>query len=243
MSRFAPQDESPRALDIVAGRYDGGIAFADRQIGILLDALKERRLSENTIVIVVGDHGEGLLQHGIMHHGKHIYEELVRVPLLMRWPGHIPQGSTFASPVELLDVAPTLFDLLGIDAQTLPLKGRSLARALLGKETYDAADRPVFLFRRHYDKGKVPGIEGYMYAVRAGDWKYIDAPQEKRRELFNLAEDPGERNNLFNSRRDIAADLQETLDAWREANTVGPIKFTAISEVDRQALQALGYVE
>ena len=243
LSRFEPQDRRASALDVQVGRYDGGIAFVDSQIGVFLDGLKKRRLSENTIVIVVGDHGEGLMQHGLMAHGENLYEELVRVPFLMRWPGHIPEGSIFESPVELLDVAPTLFELLGMDVRTPPLKGRTLARALRGEEIYDAADRPVFLFRRHYEKGTYPGIEGQMYAVRSGDWKYIDGPDEKRRELFNLADDPLERVNLFKSRRDVAADLQERLDAWREVNTVEPTEHAAISEVDRQALEALGYVE
>lgn len=242
LSRFAPQDESPRALDIQIGRYDGGIAFVDSQIGIFLDALEERRLSENTIVIVVGDHGEGLLQHGRMNHTINLYEELVRVPYLVRWPGHVQNGSTFASPVELLDVAPTLFDLLGIDVHTLSLRGRSLARALRGEEKYDAANRPVFLFRRHYAKGRFPGIEGRLYAMRAGDWKYINGSKEKRR-LFNLAEDPFELSNVFDSHRDVAAHLQEKLDAWREANTIEAVTQTVISDEDREALEALGYVD
>lgn len=243
LSRFAPQDESPRALDIEIGRYDGGIAYADSQIGIFLDGLKRRGLSENTIVIVVGDHGEGLGQHGHMNHGINIYEESVRVPFIVRWPGHVRKGSAFASPVELLDVAPTIFELLGIDAHGLPVKGRSLAKVLRGEEAYDMADRRVFLFRRHYDKGTFPGIEGQTYAVRSGDWKYIYGPDEKRRELFNLAEDPLEHNNMIRSREDIAVDLQATLDAWREANTAEPIRDRPISEEDRQALEALGYVQ
>ena len=242
-SRFASPHESPSPLDTEIGLYDGGIAFEDAQVGAVLDALKARQLSENTIIIVIGDHGEGLLQHGLMNHGMQIYEEQVRVPFLMSWPGHIQPGSSFASPVELLDLAPTLFELIGIDVQEHPMKGRSLARALRGKESYEAADRPVFLFRRHYNEGEIPGIAGQMYGVRAGGWKYIDGPAEQRRELFDLVADPLERSNVFSSRPDIASTLQQMLDTWREETSVDPLEQPEISEEDREALRALGYIE
>ncbi|MCZ6893888.1 MAG: sulfatase, partial [Gammaproteobacteria bacterium] len=134
LSRFAPSEEHPDPLDVSVGRYDGDIAFTDYQIGLFLDALEERGLEDNTIVVIVGDHGEGLMQHDHMGHGWHIYEESVRVPFLLRWPERIQHGLVFSAPVELLDVAPTLFDLIGLDTQALDLKGRSLAAALRGDD-------------------------------------------------------------------------------------------------------------
>ena len=243
LSRFTPEDASRQSLDFTIGRYDGGIAYADHQIGIILKGLKKRRLHKNTIVIVIGDHGEGLLQHGYMHHGKQVYEESVRVPFLIQWPAQIPPGQTFSSPVELLDLAPTLYDLLQIDATELSLKGHNLANALRGKEAYDAPQRPIYLHRRHYDKGIFENVQGEMFGLRKGDWKYINAPDEKGQELYNLREDPDEHNNLVDAHPELTATLQQSLTAWREANTAAPSEQSPLSDEDRKALEALGYVE
>lgn len=82
-----------------------------------------------------------------------------------------------------------------------------------------------------------------MFGLRQGDWKYINAPAEKGQELFNLREDPTELKNIVDSHSDLAASLQETLTAWRKANTGTSVEQRALSDEDREALEALGYVE
>ena len=88
-------------LDRQVAGYDGGVHFADEQIGALVDALARADRLEHTLVIVTGDHGEGLLEHGIMGHGLSLYEETVRVPLIFRWTARLRGGRTVTAPVEL----------------------------------------------------------------------------------------------------------------------------------------------
>ncbi len=243
LSRFAPRDEHPSPVDVSVGAYDGDLAFTDSQIGVFLEALEDRGLDENTIVVIVGDHGEGLMQHGFMRHGRQLYEESVRVPFLVRWPGRVEEGLVFSAPVELLDVAPTLFDLIGLDARGFELKGRSLAAALRGEERYEEENRPIFLFRRHYKDGGSKSARGVAYGLRAGEWKYIYGPDERREELFNLTSDPTESVNLAGAQREVADRLWRRLEDWRAANTRGHIVPATIDEADREALKALGYLE
>ncbi|NNE07828.1 MAG: sulfatase-like hydrolase/transferase, partial [Gemmatimonadetes bacterium] len=241
-ARFTPDDASPGSLEQEVGSYDGSIAFLDAQIGMLLDRLEQDHLY-NTIVIIIGDHGEGLGQHGEKRHGFNVHEEAVRVPLLLKWPNRIRSGRRFASPTELLDLAPTLYDFVGIDHEAAGLKGRNLAPALRGEVPYGAPDRPVFLFRRHYDAGRLSRVSGMGYAVREGDWKYIYAPEEKRKELYNLQEDPGELQNVLTKRPNVSTRLHERLEEWRSSNSAELSDVPAISKEDREALEALGYVD
>ncbi len=242
-TRFIPDDSSASSREHEIGRYDGGIAFIDAQIGLLLDWLEQEQLQSNTIVVIVGDHGEGLGQHGEMRHGQSVHEELVRVPLLLKWPNQIRAGTRFASPTELLDIAPTLYELVGIDHEEADLKGRNLAPALRGEVSYEAPDRPVFLFRRHYEAEDQARVRGIAYAVREGDWKYFYGPDEKRKELFNLRGDPGELQNVFAENPTISTQLHERLLEWRSSNSAELSDAPAISKEDREALEALGYVE
>jgi len=98
------------SLEMLIGRYDEEVAFTDQQVGVLLDALDRLQLDEDTVVIITGDHGEGLGQHNHLEHGVNVYDEAVRVPLLFRWPGRIAAGSLNTAPVELVDLAPTITD-------------------------------------------------------------------------------------------------------------------------------------
>jgi uncharacterized sulfatase len=106
--------------------YDAEIAATDHRIGRLVHALDAAGLSEDTLVVVVADHGEGLMRRGYMQHAANINEEEVRVPMLMRWVGRIPGGSRIRAPVSLVDVAPTssTWDR-GVD------NGRSISAAFL----------------------------------------------------------------------------------------------------------------
>jgi arylsulfatase A-like enzyme len=241
--RAAPGRERAIAL------YDGEIAFADLGLARLIETLREEGLDEDTLVVVTGDHGEGLLDHGYMFHGVHIYEEAVHVPLVFRWPGTIPAGRTIAEPVELVHVAPSVLDLLGLEEEARALPGRSFAPALRGEDALDA-QAPVYLQRRHFrptvlgdpDDGGLR-VRGEKFGVRIGEWKYIVGPEEKSEELFQLGDDPGERVNLVGELPRKAAELSARLAAWREARGPSGAPVDRVAEEDREALEALGYVE
>jgi arylsulfatase A-like enzyme len=240
--RFALEEE-PGSRGRAIALYDAEVAYTDAQLGRLLVFLDERGLSEETLVVVTADHGEGLFDHGYLYHDVHLYEEAVRVPLVMRRPGLIPAGRSFAEPVALVDLLPTLLDLLGLDAAPAGAQGLSLAPALLGRGRLDPG-RPVFLERRRFETRQVGGIAvaGEKFALREGSWKYIEAPEEGTRELFHLGRDAQERENLVERESGYAAALAHQLRAWREA-TPGAAPGPAPSPEDRRRLKALGYVE
>jgi arylsulfatase A-like enzyme len=249
---FDPQLPLPPARDDAIGssleyrlevrRYHEEIAFADHQIGELLEVVEREGLTDDTLVVVTADHGEGLLDHGHWLHGLDIYEEAVRVPLLVRWPGRIEAGLRVPGPALLVDLAPTLLELLGAEGGG-PFDGRSLAGRLLGRPG-ELPAAPAYLYRRRFEKGVVDGIRvnGELFGVRLGRFKLIDHPEGDSDELYDLERDPGERRNLIESAPEEAAKLRDLLEAWRRTHA-GPKPQAPPGEDERRALEALGYVE
>ena len=226
--------------------YDTLIAFTDQEIGRLLDEIEAQQLSRDPLVIVTADHGEGLMTHGHMYHGAQIYEEAVRVPLIVRWPGRVPAGRVLTSPIATIGLGPTILDLIGETADGSIGTG-GFAPMLLGEpEPLPEAAAPIFLFRRHYDgveevsEGLTP--VGEMYGVRVGSWKLIEGAEEGTLELFDLEQDPTEQVNRVADEPERTASLRALIADWRlryeKSREVAPL-----SEEDRQRLRALGYVE
>ena len=250
LSRFAPAGKQPAELEKIIGRYDGEVALADREIGKLFDTLKETGLFENTLVLVTSDHGEGLGQHDHLGHSINIYEEAVRVPLLFRWPNHIAKGCVFSSPVEQVDLVPTILDLIGVKAGGFSFQGRSLAAALRGDgDAALDADRPVYLYREYFEgrrmklhSGEHVWLKGGKSGVRAGKWKYIEGKEENTRELFDLVADPQEQRNLITTFSQKAAELASQLETWEQVHRRKESLKEKLSEEDLDRLKALGYV-
>ncbi len=218
--------------------YNGEVAFVDAQLGRVVAFLEERGLLEQTVVVVVGDHGESLGEHEEGTHGFFVYETATHVPFLIRAPFDRTRGRRVPGLVRTADLAPTVLDLLGTEpaAGEAPAPGRSLvpvmtgAAADLGAEGYAEAMYPL----HHYGWSA-------LRAVRIGQYKLIDAP---RPELFDLAADPGETTNLFESRRDVGNRLQRALRALEAqfARAAAPAKAETIDPETRARLTSLGYV-
>ena len=202
-------DPEARAADLrhLVALYDSEIRYVDRFVAEVLEALPEEVLRE-TLIVLTSDHGEEFLDHGGWKHGQTLYEEMVRVPLFVRWDGVVPAGRRLDGPVALLDLVPTILSAVGapsIEEERLP--GRNLLPALAGGEPLPP--RPVFA--EHVAHGPMRG------AVIDRDRKLVlfneDEPRDsdnplhrhlrrldrgrlERVELYDLAEDPGERENL-----------------------------------------------
>ena len=210
--------------------YVGELAFADVQIGRLLAALDERGLREKTLVVVAGDHGESLGEHGETDHGIFLYESVVRVPLMIRMPG-VPSRRV-SEVVRITDIMPTVLDLAGIAAP--PVDGVSLATLMSG--------RRQGLDLEAYSESLYPHRFGWsaLYALRDSRYKFIDAPKP---ELYDLARDPFEERNIVDERPTVAAAMKRRLAAI--ASTV-PVDATGDSggpsPETRARLAALGYV-
>ena len=233
----------PDRLDREIAAYDGEIHFTDAQLGALLDALAAVGALDRTLTVVTADHGEGLMQHGHMEHGLQIYEEAVRVPLVVRWPAGLAGPRRVPGPVQLADVAPTLAELAGLSWPQPPGQGCSLVGALHGKMQPDPW-REVFLQRRRYDERLVAGkvVKGQKYALRAGRWKYIEGREEGTFELYDLVADPGERRNLLPSAPPEAAALPVRLAGWVKG-APGLPPAAPVDEEAARRLRSLGYAQ
>jgi arylsulfatase A-like enzyme len=162
--------------------YAGEVLYADSQIGRLLDGLWERGLAEQTVVVITADHGEAFGEHGAQGHTWVMIEEVLRIPLLLRAPGQVPEGVRIAAPVSLVDVTPTLLALTGIAAPK-GLQGTSLLPIIADADAGAYRDRVIFS-----EHGR--GAENTV-VVRKGDQKWIFRPGTKPK-TFDLKVDPDE---------------------------------------------------
>jgi len=181
-------DAAQLAAEVAA--YDGGINYVDEQIRLLVDALGRLDATSNTLLVITSDHGESFGEHGLLLHGHSLYQEQLHVPLLLVWPGHIQAGQRVAIPVSNASIAATILDLLQIE-HPLPGSEPSLAGSI-------AQDRPPVL--AHVEQmpwvpERSPAATGDLETVIRDEWQLIlhsvDSPQ-----LFNLAQDPAQENNL-----------------------------------------------
>jgi arylsulfatase A-like enzyme/parvulin-like peptidyl-prolyl isomerase len=228
----APYDPPEPFASRHAGRpYDGEIAYADLQVGRLLAALERSGRLDRSLVAAIGDHGEGLGDHGEHEHSFFIYGSTLRVPLILRLPGIVPAGATLREPVSQIDLLPTLLDLLGLAAPPLP--GRSL-RPRWGA---DPPARPAEIYSE--------SLYAYLHfgwaslrSLIEGRLKLIEAPQI---ELYDLAADPGETRNLAAERAQDVERLRQRLEVLAGASPAARPAPAVDSETLR-ALGALGYV-
>jgi tetratricopeptide (TPR) repeat protein len=214
--------------------YDGEIAYADAQFGRLLDALREDPEWERTLLIVAGDHGEGLHEHGERWHSLLLYQTTQHVPLMIRAPG--VGASREAEPVQLADLMPTVLDLAGVEDPGSH-RGISLRPALEGR---NLPPRELYF-------ESLAGALNYgwleLKGVRDGQWKLIDSVDP---ELYNLAEDPGELLNVAHLEPELVHELRTTLGEVAEPLTSASLASEAQDPVlDPQTeafLNSLGYV-
>lgn len=213
--------------------YSGEIAFVDAQIGRLLTWLEERQLSRRTIVIVVGDHGESLNEHGENTHGFFIYDATMRVPLIVRTPFSGTAGRRVTSIVRTEDLLPTTLDLVGRGAPPAT-EGRSLVPLLTGAQSdlgLDAYSESLYA-RNHYGWSE-------LKALRSGRFKYIETT---RPELYDLERDPGETMNLFAERRPLADRMAAELARLATESPEASAPSASVDPETRERLAALGYV-
>ncbi len=215
--------------------YDGEIAFADTAIGTLLGVLGRQGLAANTIVAVIGDHGESLGEHGEATHGMFVYESAMRVPALLTWPARVPAGTRVTPLVRAIDLAPTLLDLAGRP----PLAGAtgvSLVPLVRG-----TAASPEAAPAAAYGETYFPQLLMNWAPLRSwrdGQWKFIEAPTL---ELYDLASDPGETVNVAAREPDRAARMRRALYALVSAEGTAAVSAGPDRET-MQRLAALGYV-
>ncbi len=218
-----------------SGLYDGEIAFADSQVGRILDWLEAEGVADNTIVVVIGDHGESLGDHGEKEHGYYIYDATVKVPLIVRVPGAVLADVRVPVQVRTIDVLPTVLDLVGVETPD-PIHGESLVPLMLEPGAGEARYAYSESMSVHLQYGW-----SALYSVRTSTHKFIEAP---RAELYELSQDPTESENLIRREPEVAEGLRSTLTALREEIEAGApeIQEADLDEETLGMLAALGYV-
>ncbi len=198
--------------------YDAEIRYLDQSLGELFDALRSQGLFERSLIIVAADHGESFGEHGTWTHGYSLYEPEVHIPLIVKLPGQT-RGRRVPDPVQAIDIAPTVLDVAGIQADTLGLEGTSLRQA---------SRKVAFTF---WEDAKV---------VRTVAWKLVT--RGEKTQLFRLPNDPDELRDLAGERPGVVARLTAAGDSKLAALGAPPSKVNEVSSQTVERLRALGYL-
>lgn len=218
VNRFGPgtpgalesRPHDPEELQGALDAYDGAIAYIDREIGRIRDALESRRLLENTLVIITADHGEHWGEHGLIKHSGSVYMPTVHVPLLISLPGRLPRGTRVAAEVSLRDLPATVLDLVGL-GRVEEIPGSSLAGVVLDP----AAPRSPSLSEEEawswLDEWR-PSTRGGMTSLVEWPYHYVRFGDGDEA-LFHAENDPGEEVDLLDSVQDRSARMRAGVDS------------------------------
>jgi len=217
--------------------YDGEIAFADEQLGILLDTLRQRGELQDTLVVVMGDHGESLGDHGEATHSVFVYDSTNRVPFIVSHP-RLEQGHVVAPAVSGVDVMPTVLDLLGVHPPD-GMQGLSLGPVLRGEASLPEN-------RLVYAESMLPYYNLGWEAIRTIRSTYVRYVRSTTEELYANDVDPGETRNLVGNAvaqeqvETLRSELDNLLAEGENEALIG--RFDQLSSAERAALVALGYM-
>jgi arylsulfatase A-like enzyme len=213
--------------------YDGEIAFVDSELGRILEKMREENILDDTLIVVAGDHGESLGEHREIDHGLFLYEATVRVPLLFINEKALPQGEVVSATVRLTDIMPTVLELANLPIPKT-VQGVSLLPWMSGRKNDDL----TAYLETYYPFENFGWSE--MKGVTDGRWKFIQAP---RPELYDLASDPHEENNLFQTAPAQSQKMMQELQAVvRNSSRATPSPKRHMSSEDREKLRSLGYL-
>ena len=236
---FDPHDAwsppPPYSETYVKNPYDGEIAYTDQWVGKLLGKLDELKLTENTLIVLAGDHGEGLGEHHEKTHGIFIYDTTIWVPLIFSCPRMLPSARRIPHLVRLIDITPTILEII---AYKIPenMQGVSLSPMMLGKAGIKELELYCETFYPKSTHNWSP-----LKGLRTDQWKFIEAPIK---ELYRLDQDPGEKKNLFKKEKEKAdvmgqrfAKLSKEIETEDTASTA-----LAMDKETQEKLRSLGYV-
>jgi arylsulfatase A-like enzyme len=215
----------------LTARYDEEIAFVDQELGRLFGLLEDQGLWDQTLIILTSDHGEEFLDHGGFEHGHSMFQEVLRVPLMIWGPG--VRSGRVESPVSLLDLKPTILDAMGIEVDE-SLEGVSLWDSLqtgARQKHRELLAQNVLWGREHQ-------------AIVSWPYKLIHYPKSDRRQLFDLAGDPEEAMDLAESKPAVAEQLERRLLDRLADLQIGAVgSGVKLTEEMEEELRALGYLD
>jgi len=224
---------SPFKEEFLDSPYDGEIAYMDHYIGKTVEKLREKNILDKTLIILAGDHGEALGEKEEVDHGVFLYDVTMKVPLIFYAENSFPKGKVVKSRVRLIDIMPSILDMLEIPMSE-EIQGISLLPYIEGREKDDLSSYiETFYPRENYGWSELIGLID-------GDWKYIQAPKE---ELYNLKKDPEEEENAINREQKIVSDMKHKLkDIIKNYSSGAGAKKREMTAEERKRLRSLGYV-
>jgi arylsulfatase A-like enzyme len=243
LDRFKDGTFPPTAgdRDAFSGLYDGEVRYVDAFVEALLAELENTGLDRRTVVLLTSDHGEEIFEHGNFDHGKTLYDEVMRVPLILWGPGRIPAGKVVDAPVASLDVLPTLVELAGGTLSGQGADGDVQGRSLIPFLTDGSPEHRV-LFAEGWADESVPLTSVWDGALKA----VFHGAELETAELYDLRRDPGETVDLSSDRPDDVDRLRRRVAEWRRENEriqeeIGEAT-AGIDEETEERLRALGYL-
>jgi arylsulfatase A-like enzyme/Flp pilus assembly protein TadD len=211
--------------------YDGEVAYADRELGRLFDAVRKKSPPDKTIIAVLSDHGESLGEHGEYSHGVFLYDATLRIAFLISGPG-VPAGMRVKQQARTIDFLPTVLELMGGKAPA-SVQGASLTPSFAGHETQTAVSYAETL----YPKINMGWAE--LRAIRTNHWKYVRAPKP---ELYDLSQDSGETVNLIGAHASEVQKLEAQLRAVIGSDAKEQVETSMVDSHTLEQLKSLGYV-
>jgi arylsulfatase A-like enzyme len=235
------RNQNPKFAKMI-NKYDGGIRYIDDSLTRFWSFLKKTGIYDSSFIIIVSDHGEGLGEHNYYYHGRNVYEEQMRVPMIIRFPRGDHAGKRVDQMVTLLDVFPSILDFLGIPE--LPYSsGKSFLGLIRGKT--DHTREYVHYERRWYPEKKPKGTtnweSGQKFGVRGKRWKYI-WHSERSAQLYDLEIDPHELNNIAPHHPDKAAAMEKELEHYKKLVKKNKVFPQEIDQETKEQLESLGYL-
>ena len=205
-------DLTAQQLQSEMNSYDGALAYTDDQVGALLSGLEKRGLAQNTLFILVADHGECFGDHSLLEHRNALYRELVHVPLIMSWPGRLPAGLRLDATVSTASLAATVMELLNANPNSNLFPGPSLAGLWNNAGQRPELPYPVSEMAQYkFLPQSYPAYSGPLQSITSGEWQLIEG--SKQEELYKWPQDVHELNNLATSAasQSVLTDLAQQL--------------------------------